>query len=81
MMNAKILRPLKGARKAKYGFAGPSIALHNIKEVAHLIDYLEQNWQNKYVAQMSGAMSTNDFRIYTDEPDVAADLSNNFCYT
>lgn len=81
MMDVKILRPLKGARKAKFGFAGPSISLHNIKEVAHLIDYIEQNWQNKCVTQMSGGMNTNDFRVYTDDPDVASDLSNKFCYT
>ena len=77
MINCKVLTELK-ARKAKYGFAGYT-HLGYIIPLGKLLESLHNNYTDAdYSADLVG-MHQTDFRVYTNNEDIANFIRDNFC--
>ena len=66
------------ARKAKFGFA-TTTSLVNIIPLGKLLESLHNNYADaEYKAELVG-MHQTDFRVYTNNEDVANFIRVNFC--
>lgn len=66
------------ARKRKYGFL---TSLHydiNIVHVGQVLDYLMNNHSGGYITERNFSYGKSEFRIYTDDAEVARFIEMNF---
>lgn len=75
-MTMRILTELK-ARKAKFGFKKDSVRVEDFIILGRLMEGL-QDTSEDFTAEMTG-MNKSDFRLYTDNEDVADFVRRSFC--
>lgn len=69
------LRELK-SRKAKFGFDGGHLSIHNVVEIGKFIGELNVKFSSQqYIAEEAGYHNP-EVRIYTDESEVAEWIRN-----
>lgn len=78
MINCNILSELK-ARKAKFGFKLDGVNVSAYIPLGKLMESLQNSYTAQdYNAELAG-MQRTDFRLYTDNDNVADFVRTNFC--
>ena len=78
MIDCTVLSELK-ARKAKFGFKLDGVNVNAYIPLGKLMEALYNNYTSAdYNAELAG-MHRTDFRLYTDDEDVANFIRVNFC--
>ena len=78
LVDSNILTELK-ARKAKFGFKHDGVNVNAYIPLGKLMEALYNNYTNAdYITELAG-MHKTDFRLYTDNEDVANFIRVNFC--
>lgn len=78
MIDCNILTELK-ARKAKFGFKYDGVRVSSYIPLGKLMEALYNNYtDDDYDAELAG-MPATDFRLYTNNEDVADFIRVNFC--
>jgi hypothetical protein len=73
-----LLQELK-ARKAKYGFKQDYISLETFIPLGKLLESLQNTWADtEYSTEMVG-MHSNQFRLYTNNDNVAKWVRDTWC--
>lgn len=72
-----MLKELK-ARKAKFGFAVDRVSIKDFLPLGKLMEGLYNSWtEEDYIVEMAG-MNRTDFRLYTDNSQLAEWVRQNF---